>query len=160
MKKNAVYPGTFDPITHGHLDLVKRAVFLFDHVIVAVAESARKNPYFSLDQRLAMAQGALAGIDGVEVCGFSCLLVHFAQQKRAQVIIRGIRAVSDFEYEFQMAGINRQMAANIETVFLTPLDEYANLSSSMVREVAQLGGDVSSFVPKAVYAVLQQTMKK
>lgn len=156
MKKIAVYPGTFDPITNGHIDLVKRAVCLFDQVIVAVAESARKTPYFSLEQRLAMAQGTLAGIDGVEVCGFSCLLVHFAQQKGAQVIIRGIRAVSDFEYEFQMAGINRQMAPNIETVFLTPLDEYANLSSSMVREVALLGGDVSPFVPKPVYSVLQK----
>lgn len=159
MKKIAVYPGTFDPITYGHLDIVKRAADLFDTVMVAIAENARKTPYFSLEQRLAMAQEALRVFENVEVCGFSCLLIHLAEQKKAQVIIRGIRAVSDFEYEFQMASINRSLAPDIETVFLTPLEQYANLSSSMVREVAQLGGDVSSFVPKAVYTVLQKMME-
>ena len=154
MSKIAVYPGTFDPITNGHIDLVKRAAKLFQTVIVAVAASARKLPYFSLEDRLFMARDALLGLTNVSVCPFSCLLVHFAQQQGAGVIIRGIRAVSDFEYEFQMAGINRQMAPNIETLFLTPLDEYANLSSSMVREVALLGGDVAAFVPTAVYAKL------
>lgn len=155
MKQIALYPGTFDPITNGHLDLVKRASALFECVIVAVAANARKQPYFSLDERLAMVESSLAEFANVEICSFSCLLVEFAKQKEAKVLLRGIRAVSDFEYEFQMASINRCLAPDIETVFLTPLEQYANLSSSMVREVAQLGGEVSSFVPPSVYKVLK-----
>ena len=160
MKKIAVYPGTFDPITNGHMDIVKRASDLFDHVIVAVADNPRKQPCFTTAERLSMALDALVLFKNIEVCSFSCLLVNFAKQKNAKIIIRGIRALSDFEYEFQMASINRCLAANIETVFLTPLEQYANLSSSMVREVAQLGGDVSLFVPDTVATVLKKTVKK
>lgn len=160
MKRVAVYPGTFDPITNGHIDIVKRATQMFERVIVGVADNTRKNPYFSIEDRLMMAVDALVHFKQVEVMRFSCLLVDFAREKGAGVILRGVRAVSDFEYEFQMAGINRHLAPAIETVFLTPLEQYANLSSSMVREIAQLGGDVSAFVPKKVYSVLQDINRK
>lgn len=156
MKKIAVYPGTFDPITNGHMDIVKRASDLFDQVIVAVADNPRKQPCFTTQERLNMAIDALVLFKNVEIYSFSCLLVDFAKQKNAQIIIRGIRALSDFEYEFQMASINRCLAPDIETVFLTPLEKCANLSSSMVREVAQLGGDVSLFVPPTVSKVLKK----
>lgn len=146
----AIYPGTFDPVTKGHTDLVERALNLFDKVILAVAENTAKEPVFSLDERIQMAKVALADIDGVEVLPLTGLLVDFARAHEAKAILRGLRAVSDFEYEFQLAGMNRKLAPGIETLFLTPAEKYAYISSSLVREIAALGGDVSSFVHKKV----------
>ena len=159
MQITAIYPGTFDPITHGHSDLVERATRLFDHVIVAVAANPLKKPAFSVEERIDMARSALADIDRIEVCSFSTLLVDFAREKRASVILRGLRAVSDFEYEFQLAGMNRKLAPGIETVFLMPAEQYAYISSSLVREIAALGGDVSSFVHQRVMAALGERMR-
>lgn len=152
----AVYPGTFDPITHGHTDLVARAASLFDRVVVAVAESPVKQPGFSLDDRIALARLALADVPNVEVRGFSSLLAHFVQEIGAGVIVRGLRAVSDFEYEFQLASMNRHLIPQAETLFLTPAEQYSFISSSLVREIARLGGDVSSFVHPAVQQALRQ----
>jgi pantetheine-phosphate adenylyltransferase len=152
----AVYPGTFDPITNGHSDLVRRAVCLFDRVILAVAENPGKNPAFELDQRIALASTVLKGIDKVEIISFSNLLVDFVQQCHANVILRGLRAVSDFEYEFQLAGMNRRLAPSIETVFLTPAEQFAFISSGLVREIAALGGDVSEFVHPTIQDALSQ----
>ncbi len=154
MARSIVYPGTFDPVTNGHADLVQRAARLFDRVIVAVAEHSGKRPCFSLEERVTMATRALAGIDGVEVRPFSGLLVEFVRACGAQAILRGLRAVSDFEYEFQLASMNRQLAPEIETLFLTPAEQYAFVSSSLVREVARLGGDVSAFVHPEVARAL------
>lgn len=159
MQITAIYPGTFDPITHGHSDLVERATRLFDHIIVAVAANPLKKPAFSVEERIDMARSALADIDRIEVCGFGTLLVDFAREKRASVILRGLRAVSDFEYEFQLAGMNRKLAPGIETVFLMPAEQYAYISSSLVREIAALGGDVSSFVHHRVMAALSERMR-
>lgn len=155
----AVYPGTFDPITHGHTDLVQRASRLFERVIVAVAGSTSKQTVFSLADRVAMAEQALAGFKGVEVIGFNTLLVDFAREQKANVILRGLRAVSDFEYEFQLANMNRHLAPEVETLFLTPAERYAYVSSSLVREVAALGGDVSAFVHVHVAAALNDRMR-
>lgn len=152
----AIYPGTFDPITNGHTDLIERATRLFDRTIVAVAASPKKRPMFELDERIALAQQVLGDLDGVEVLGFDNLLADFARQQEVNVILRGLRAVSDFEYEFQLAGMNRRLAAEIETVFLTPAEEYTFISSSLVREVAGLGGDVSQFVHPIIDAALKQ----
>jgi pantetheine-phosphate adenylyltransferase len=146
----AVYPGTFDPITNGHSDLVQRASRLFDHVIVAIAANPAKTPLFNLENRVRMATKVLAGIDNVEVCGFSDLLVDFAQQCKANVILRGLRAVSDFEFEMQLASMNRRLDNRIETVFMTPSEETSFISASLVKEIALHGGDVSDFVHKAV----------
>lgn len=146
----AIYPGTFDPLTKGHEDLVRRASSLFDRVIVAVADSPNKRPFFGLEDRVAMAQEILAPYSNVEVKGFSCLLMDFLHQQGAKVIIRGLRAVSDFEYEFQMAGMNRNLYPEVETVFLTPGEQYMFISATMVREIARLGGDVSKFVQPVV----------
>ena len=154
MSRRIVYPGTFDPVTNGHADLVQRAARLFDRVIVAVAEHSGKQPCFSLEERVSMAATALAGIEGVEVRPFSGLLVEFVRDCGAQAILRGLRAVSDFEYEFQLASMNRQLAPEIETLFLTPAEQYAFVSSSLVREVARLGGDVSAFVHPEVARAL------
>ena len=154
----AVYPGTFDPFTRGHEDLVRRASVLFDRVIVAVARSAGKNPIFGLEERVDIARAALAAHGNVEVVGFDCLLMKFLQQQDARVILRGLRAVSDFEYEFQMAGMNRKLYPDVETVFLTPAEEYMFISGTMVREIARLGGDVSKFVQPGVIARLQQKL--
>ncbi|WJW75750.1 pantetheine-phosphate adenylyltransferase [Thiohalobacter sp. IOR34] len=151
----AVYPGTFDPVTNGHSDLVQRAARLFDGVILAVAASPAKAPAFPLEQRVALAREVLAGCDNVEVCSFDGLLVDFVRSRSAQVILRGLRAVSDFEYEFQLASMNRQLAPDIETLFLTPAEQYAYVSSSLVREIAALGGDVSPFVHPRVMAALR-----
>ncbi len=151
----AVYPGTFDPITNGHTDLVERAARLYDRVIVAVAESPTKAPAFPTDQRVALATEVLAHLDNVVVEGFDTLLVDYMREKQAQVILRGLRAVSDFEYEFQLASMNRQLAPEVETMFLTPAEQYAYVSSSLVREIAALGGDVSPFVHAKVVAALQ-----
>lgn len=151
MSKNvAVYPGTFDPLTSGHEDLVKRASSLFERVIIGVAESRTKHPMFSLAERVDIAREVLTGYPNIEIHGFDCLLMDFMRQHGASVIMRGLRAVSDFEYEFQMAGMNRNLYPDVETVFLTPSDQYMFVSATMVREIASLGGDVSKFVPSQV----------
>jgi pantetheine-phosphate adenylyltransferase len=144
--KRAVYPGTFDPITNGHEDLIQRASRLFDEVVVAVAQSQAKRPFFSLDERVGLAREVLEPYKNVKVRGFSGLLSEFVKQHEAGVIVRGLRSVSDFEFEFQLAGMNRRLAPGVETLFLTPSDKYLFLSATIVREIAVLGGDVSSFV--------------
>jgi pantetheine-phosphate adenylyltransferase len=146
----AVYPGTFDPFTRGHEDLVRRASRLFERVIVGVATSGGKGPIFTVEERVEIAKEVLAAYPNVEVKGFSCLLMDFLHQNGARVILRGLRAVSDFEYEFQMAGMNRKLYPDVETVFLTPSDEFMFVSATMVREIARLGGDVSKFVQPGV----------
>lgn len=152
----AVYPGTFDPITRGHEDLVRRASRLFDEIVVAIAESRGKAPFFSLEERVALAREVLADVPGVRVEGFSSLLIDFAAKHQAHVVLRGLRAVSDFEYEFQLAGMNRNLKPDIETIFMTPSDQYMFISSSMVREIARLGGDVSPFVHPLVMRRLSE----
>jgi pantetheine-phosphate adenylyltransferase len=154
--RKAVYPGTFDPITRGHEDLVRRASRLFREVVVAVADSRSKQPFFSLAERVDMASTVLADCANVKVVGFSGLLIHFLQQQEADIILRGLRAVSDFEYEFQLAGMNRNLYPNVETIFLTPSEQYMFISASMVREIAQLGGDVGQFVPPTVRTRLSE----
>ena len=154
MKTIAVYPGTFDPITNGHIDLVMRASKLFEQVIVAVAINPSKKPAFRLEERVNLAMQTLQDLPNVEVCSFQGLLVDVAREKKAQVIIRGLRAVSDFEHEFQLAGMNRHMEPNVETMFLTPAEQFSYISSSLVREVSSLGGDVSAFVPACVALAL------
>jgi pantetheine-phosphate adenylyltransferase len=149
-----VYPGTFDPFTRGHEDLVRRASRMFDEVIVAIADSESKSPLFSAAERIAMAREVLASLGTVRVMGFSSLLMDFVHSVDARVILRGLRAVSDFEYEFQMAGMNRNLYPEVETLFLTPSEEYLFMSSSIVREIARFGGDVSSFVAPSVAARL------
>jgi pantetheine-phosphate adenylyltransferase len=151
----AVYPGTFDPITNGHTDLVRRACGIFDKIIVGVAATGgSKQAYFSLEERVALAELALAKFPNVSVQGFNGLLVDFARQQNAKVIFRGLRAVSDFEFEFQLASMNRQLDDELESVFLTPAEHYAFISSSLVREIAKLGGDVSKFVSPEVVKAL------
>lgn len=145
-----VYPGTFDPITRGHEDLVRRASTLFDEVIVAVADSRGKQPFFDVDERVAMAKETLAAFPNVRVEGFSGLLMEFLRKHDAKIILRGLRAISDFEYEFQLAGMNRNLYPDVETLFLTPAEQYMFISATMVREIASLGGDVSPFVNAAV----------
>jgi pantetheine-phosphate adenylyltransferase len=142
----AVYPGTFDPITNGHEDLIQRASRLFDKVVVGVAQSQAKRPFFSLDERVEIAREVLEPYKNVTVLGFSGLLSQFVKEQDATVILRGLRAVSDFEYEFQLAGMNRRLAPGVETLFLTPSDKYLFLSATIVREIAVLGGDISAFV--------------
>ncbi len=159
MQITALYPGTFDPITNGHSDIIERAARLFDKVVVAIAANTKKQPAFTLDERVAMAREALAGFDNVEVCGFDSLLADYVQKCGAQVILRGLRAVSDFEYEFQLAGMNRRLAPRVETMFLTPAENYAFISSSLVKEVAALGGDVSAFVHPKVLAALENRLR-
>ncbi len=154
--RSVVYPGTFDPITNGHADLIARASILCDRVVVAVARDIVKQPTFDTDQRVALASTVCADMANVEVVAFSGLLVAFARQLQVHVIMRGLRAVSDFEYEFQLAGMNRRMAPDIETLFLTPAEQYAYISSSLVKEIARLGGDVSGFVAPQVHAALQE----
>lgn len=154
--RKVVYPGTFDPITNGHIDLIERACRLFDRVQVAVAASSRKNPLFSLDERVELARTTLAHLPNVEVCGFDILLVEFVRQQNAQAVLRGLRAVSDFEYEFQLANMNRALAPTMESIFLTPAEHLSYISSSIVREIGMLGGDVSKFVPPPVETALKQ----
>ncbi len=156
MTTTVIYPGTFDPITNGHSDLASRAARMFDHVLVAVAESKGKQPFLPLEERLALAREVLQGLPNVEVCVFQGLLVHFARRRGARAILRGLRAVSDFEYELQLAGLNRKMAPDVETLFLTPAEPYAYISSGLVREIAVLGGDVSDFVSAPVLAALRR----
>jgi len=153
----AVYPGTFDPITHGHTDLVTRAARVFEKVIVAIAESPHKTPFLSLEKRIELAHTQLGGLDNIEIVGFSNLLVDFVQEQGAGVIVRGLRAVSDFEYEFQLASMNRNLREEVETMFLTPDEQFGFISSTLVREVARLGGDVSQFVgPEIEIAMREQ----
>ena len=152
----AVYPGTFDPITNGHTDLVRRACGIFDEVIVGVATfGGNKEPFFSLDERVLLAEQALEKYSNAKVRGFDGLLVEFARQQNAKVILRGLRAVSDFEFEFQLASMNRQLDSELESMFLTPAEEHAFISSSLVREIAKLGGDVSKFVSPDVVKALK-----
>ena len=163
MKKRtnrAVYPGTFDPITRGHEDLVRRASTLFDEMIVAVADSRGKSPFFTVEERVAMARKTLAPFKNVRVEGFSGLLMDFLHKHDAKIILRGLRAVSDFEYEFQMAGMNRNLFPDVETLFLTPAEQYMFISATMVREIASLGGDVSPFVNPIVIPRLKAKIRK
>lgn len=155
----AIYPGTFDPVTNGHLDIVRRAAQLFGRVVVGVAANPSKQPFFTLEERVDLVRAALGDVGNIEVRGFDRLLVDFARQCDARVVLRGLRAVSDFEHEFQLAGMNRRLAPDVETVFLTPADEFTYLSSSLVREIAALGGDVSHFVPRVVEAALRKGMR-
>ena len=155
-----IYPGTFDPFTCGHEDLVRRASRLFDQVVVAVAVSSGKKPFFTLDERVDMAKQVLADCTNVSVMPFSGLLMNFLQQQEARIILRGLRAASDFEYEFQMAGMNRGMYPDVETLFMTPSEKYMFISATMVREIATLGGDVDNFVPPLVATQLNFKIKK
>jgi len=150
MKKIAIYPGSFDPITNGHIDLIRRASTLFDKVIVGITQNSKKAAFLNIDDRIQTTSVALKNIDNIEVLSFNTLLVDFASAQNAQVILRGLRAVSDFEYEFQLSGMNKHLNPNIETLFMTPAEQYANISSSLVREILTLGGDISAFVPKSV----------
>lgn len=159
MNTTAIYPGTFDPFTHGHSDLVERATRLFDHIIIAIAENPTKAPVFSIEERIDMARMALSELDNIEVCGFDNLLVDYARERNARVILRGLRAVSDFEYEFQLGGMNRKLAPDIETLFLMPSEQYAYISSSLVREISALGGNISDFVHESVKAALDDRMR-
>jgi len=154
MDATIIYPGTFDPITNGHTDLVHRAARRFERIVVAVAAATGKTPFFSLPERVALAEEALAGLQNVRVTSFDGLLARFAEEHGASVILRGLRAVSDFEYEFQLASMNRKLAPNVETMFLTPDEGFSYISSSLVREIAMLGGDVSKFVHPKVVAAL------
>ena len=154
--KTVVYPGTFDPITNGHIDLVHRACHLFDFVVVAVAASPRKKPLFSLDERVALCREVLQDVPNVAVCGFDCLLATLVEEKGACGVVRGIRAVSDFEYEFQLANMNRALAPAMESLFLTPSEHFSFISSSLVKEIALLNGDVQKFVPPEVEFALRQ----
>ena len=154
MSVGAMYPGTFDPVTNGHVDLVRRAAKLFDRVVVAVAASPNKTPMFTLEERITMARAALADAPNITVDGYGGLTVDYVRQHGLKVIIRGLRAVSDFEYEFQLATMNRHLRSEVETIFLTPAEEYTFVSSTFVREIGVLGGDISPFVPPGVAAAL------
>lgn len=156
MNITAIYPGTFDPVTAGHLDLIARAAKLYDKIIVAIAVGTTKTPLFTIEERVALAEAVTEEFDNVSVIGFGNLLVDCAKEQGAHVIIRGLRAVSDFEYEFQLAGMNRRLSPDLETVFLTPAEQYEFISSSMIKEIARLNGDVSSFVPDIVKQSLIQ----
>ena len=153
--KSVIYPGTFDPITNGHVDLVERAAKLFDHVVLAIAYSPKKSPLFSLEERVELCTKALGHLDNIEVCGFSNLLTEFAKSKGSHCVLRGLRAVADFEYEFQLANMNRAMYPEFESVFLTPSEHLSYISSSLVREIASLQGDISPFVPTNVCEALK-----
>ena len=152
----AVYPGTFDPLTRGHEDLVRRAATLFDTVVLAIAASTAKRTFFTLEERIAIAKEVLADMKNVEIVGFSGLLTDFVRKQRARVVLRGLRAVSDFEYEFQLAGMNRNLYPEMETIFLTPSEQHMFISATLVREIAILGGDVSEFVHPSVAKRLKQ----
>jgi pantetheine-phosphate adenylyltransferase len=156
MSTSALYPGTFDPITNGHQDLIRRAASIFERVVVAIAANPSKAPLFSLEERVGLAREVLADIANVEVRGYSGLTVKFAEEHGLDVMVRGLRAVSDFEFEFQLATMSRQIAGHVETVFLTPTEQFSFISSSMVREIALLGGDVSRFVHPVVEAALRR----
>jgi len=156
MKRNAMYPGTFDPITNGHQDLIRRAASIFDRVIVAIAVNPNKAPMFPLEERVDLARRVLDDLPNVEVMGYSGLTVEFARKHKVSVVLRGLRAVSDFEFEFQLANMSRHLAREIETVFLTPQEQFTFISSTLVREIAVLGGDVAEFVHPIVEAELKK----
>jgi pantetheine-phosphate adenylyltransferase len=158
MKILALYPGTFDPITNGHTDLVRRAARIFEEVIVAVAANPKKRPLFTRGERVQLARAVLQDLPNVRVIGFDTLLVDLAREHGARVLLRGLRAVSDFEFEFQMAGMNRRLAPDLETVFMTPAEQETFISASLVKEIASLGGDISGFVDARVAAALKQKM--
>ncbi|MBK0034340.1 pantetheine-phosphate adenylyltransferase [Erwinia sp. S43] len=155
MSTKAIYPGTFDPMTNGHLDIVTRAALMFDHIILAVAASPSKKPMFTLEERVALATEVTAHLGNVEVIGFSDLMANFAKAQQANVLVRGLRAVSDFEYELQLAHMNRHLLPTLESVFLMPSEEYSFISSSLMKEVARHGGEVKAFLPAPVYLALQ-----
>lgn len=158
--RTVVYPGTFDPLTNGHIDLVERACRLFDKVIIAIAASTKKNPLFTLEERVELAHKVLGHLPNIEICGFDILLAELVKQKKAQGVLRGLRAVSDFEYEFQLANMNRALLPEMESLFLTPSEHLSYISSSLVREIASLGGDVSKFVHPLVKDALIKRYKK
>lgn len=153
--KTVIYPGTFDPITLGHIDLVERAAAIFDHVLVAIAHSEKKRPLFALEERIDLCERALAHVPNVEVCGYSNLLVDFARAHDSRFVLRGVRAIADFEYELQLANMNRAMHPELETVFLTPTERFAYISSTLVREIAAMGGRYELFVPPVVSDALR-----
>lgn len=158
MEKRAIYPGTFDPMTNGHLDLVTRAASMFDHVILAIAASPSKKPMFTLEERVALATQVTAHLPNVEVLGFSELMAHFAQHQNAHILVRGLRAVSDFEYEMQLANMNRHLMPTLESVFLMPSKEWSFISSSLVKEAARHGGDIAPFVPEQIAQALGEKL--
>lgn len=152
--KKVIYPGTFDPVTNGHVDLIERAARLFDKVVVAIASSKRKGPLFTLEERVTLVQQVSSHLPNVEVMGFDVLLIDFVRQQQACGVLRGLRAVSDFEYEFQLANMNRAIAPEVESLFLTPADNLSYISSSLVKEISSLGGDITKFVPSVVATAL------
>ena len=158
--RRAIYPGSFDPVTNGHLDVIERARKLFDTVVVAVAHNDQKQPFFSLEERLEFLREATGSLKGVEIAPLDGLLVEFALQQNAHAVVRGLRAVSDFEFEFQMALMNRKLEADVETIFLMPKEEYTYLSSRIVKEIARLGGDVRKFVPRCVVEGLAKKLRQ
>ena len=160
MKTIAIYPGSFDPITNGHVDLIHRACKLFDKVIIAIAQNANKDSFLSIDQRVKAVETAIEPLTNTRVLSFDSLLVDFVREHNAQIIIRGLRAVSDFDYEFQLSGMNKRLNPAIETLFMTPSEEFANISSSLVREILFLGGDISQFVPESVKTILLRSSAK
>jgi len=150
----AIYPGSFDPITNGHIDVIKRASKVFDQVIVAVSQNPNKKSFLTVEEKIKAIHLSLKGLNNIKVSGFNSLLVDFAKENNAQIILRGLRAVSDFEYEFQLAGMNKHLNNKIETIFFTPSEEFANISSSLIKEIYQYGGDISGFVPESVIKIL------
>ena len=160
MKTIAIYPGSFDPITNGHVDLIHRACKLFDKVIIAITQNTNKDSFLSINQRVKAVETAIEPLTNTRVLSFDSLLVDFAREHNAQIIIRGLRAVSDFDYEFQLSGMNKRLNPAIETLFMTPSEEFANISSSLVREILSLGGDISQFVPESVKTILLRSSTK
>ena len=160
MKTIAIYPGSFDPITNGHVDLIHRACKIFDKVIIAITQNANKDSFLSIDQRVKVVETAIETLANTRVLSFDSLLVDLAKEHNAQIIIRGLRAVSDFDYEFQLSGMNKRLNPAIETLFMTPSEEFANISSSLVREILFLGGDISQFVPESVKTILLHSSAK